>query len=73
MCVNRIFAGKGVMQLKSFKDYLVDEDAPTNAVAGGGVDLAPTGKAVMRKMDRRSRWDVDKMYKRALGTRRETR
>lgn len=56
------------MQFKSFKEYLMDEEAPTNAVAGGGVDLAPTGKAVMKKMDRRSRWHTDKMYKRALGT-----
>jgi len=56
------------MKFKSFKDYLVDEDAPTNSVAGGGVDFAPTGKSVMQKMDRRSRFDVEKMYKRALGT-----
>jgi hypothetical protein len=55
------------MKLKSFKDYM-DENAPTTSVAGGGIDLAPTGKQVMRKMDRRSRWDVDKMYKRATGT-----
>lgn len=56
------------MQFKSFKEYLMDEEAPTNAVAGGGVDLAPTGKSVIKKMDRRSRFDVEKMYKRALGT-----
>lgn len=56
------------MRLKSFKEYLVDEEAPTNAVAGGGVDLAPTGKQVVRKLDRRSRFDVEKMYKRAMGT-----
>ena len=56
------------MQYKSFKEYLMDEEAPTNAVAGGGVDLAPTGRSVMRKMDRRSRWDISKMYKRSLGT-----
>lgn len=58
------------MRLKSFKEYLedIEEEAPTNAVAGGGVDTAPTGKSVMGKTDRRSRWHNDKMYKRALGT-----
>jgi hypothetical protein len=58
------------MRLKSFKEYLeeIEEEAPTNAVAGGGVDMAPTGKSVIRKVDRRSRFDVEKMYKRALGT-----
>lgn len=54
------------MKFKSFKEFM-DEDAPTNSVAGGGVDLAPTGKQVV-KMDRRSRWDPEKMYKRATGT-----
>lgn len=50
--------------LKSFKEFM--EDAPVNAVGtDGGIDLNPTGKP--RKMDRRSRWDVNKMFRRAEG------
>ena len=29
----------------------MDEDAPTNAVAGGGVDMNPTGKKVKKNKD----------------------
>jgi len=44
----------------------VPEDAPVNAVGtDGGVDLNPTGRPV--KMDRRSRWDVSKLFRRANG------
>ena len=44
----------------------VPEDAPVNAVGtDGGVDLNPTGRSV--KMDRRSRWDVSKLFRRANG------
>lgn len=52
--------------MKGFKDF-IREDAPTNAVAGGGVDFAPTAKQV-KKLDRRSRYDSNKMYSRAKGT-----
>lgn len=49
--------------LKSFKDYM-EEDAPLNAT-GDAINMNPTGKP--RKMDRRSRFDVNKMYERSLG------
>ena len=54
--------------MKSFKEYLMDENAPTTAT-GSGIDLAPTagGRRMFRKLDRRSRFDVEKMYKRSLG------
>ncbi len=54
--------------MKSFKQFF--EDAPTNAVGSdGGVDMNPTGKKVKKfiKVDRRSRWDTSKLYRRAKG------
>jgi len=41
------------------------EEAPANSVAGGGVDMNPTGRP--KKLDKRSRFDVMKMYRRASG------
>ena len=41
----------------------MDEDAPANAVAHGGVDMNPTGKA--RKMDKRMRYHPDTMFRRS--------
>lgn len=41
----------------------VPEDAPANAVAHGGVDMNPTGRA--RKMDRRMRYHPDAMFRRS--------
>ncbi len=43
----------------------VVEDAPANAVAHGGVDLNPTGKP--KKMDKRSKYHIEKMFRRAQG------
>lgn len=53
--------------MKSFKDYL-EEDAPLNTSSGPGVDMNPTGRPPIRKLDRRSRFDPYKMYERAKGT-----
>jgi len=50
--------------MKSFKDYM-DEDAPINTSSGPGVNMNPTGRT--RKLDKRSRYDTYKMYRRALG------
>lgn len=52
--------------MKSFKSYIDDikEEAPVNAT-GPGVDMNPTGKP--KKQDRRSRFDVMKMYRRSIG------
>jgi len=51
------------------KAWIMDrlkEDTPVNAVGtDGGVDLNPTGRSV--KMDRRSRWDINKLFRRANG------
>jgi hypothetical protein len=47
------------------KNEEVNEEAPANSVAGGGVDMNPTGRA--KKQDKRSRFDVMKMYRRASG------
>ena len=53
--------------MKSFKDY-VEEDAPLNTSSGPGVNMNPTGRSrTFRTLDRRSRFDTYKMYKRALG------
>lgn len=43
----------------------VPEDVAANSVAGGGVDMNPTGKP--KKMDRRSKYHVEKMFRRAQG------
>ena len=41
------------------------EEVAANSVAGGGVDMNPTGKA---KWDKRSKFHVDHMFRRADGT-----
>ena len=43
----------------------MDEDAPTNAVAHGGVDMNPTGRT--RKMDKRMKYHPEKVYRRSRG------
>jgi len=54
--------------MKTFKDYL-EEEAPINTSSGPGVNMNPTGRPVKpyRKLDRRSRFDTYKMYRRSLG------
>ena len=47
-------------------DTTTDATVAANSVAGGGVDMNPTGKP--KKMDKRSRFSVEKMYRRAMGT-----
>jgi len=56
------------MTMKSFKDFL-DEEAPLNTSSGPGVNMNPTGRPVKpyRKLDKRSRFDTYKMYRRSLG------
>ena len=44
------------------KKKRVDEDAPANSVAGGGVDMNVTGGR--RKMDRRMKYHPDAMFRR---------
>jgi hypothetical protein len=53
------------MKIKTFKDFQ-KEEAPINST-GPGVNMNPTGKRLTNRMDRRSRWDVKKLYKRAKG------
>ena len=57
------------MKVKSFKEFQ-KEEAPVNAT-GPAVNMNPTGKKsrLFNKMDRRSRWDVNNLYKRAKGGR----
>ena len=66
----------GKKPLKRFKEYAeekngkevpncVPEEVAANSVAGGGVDMNPTGKP--KKMDKRSKFHVEKMYKRNKG------
>ena len=43
----------------------VPEEVAANSVAAGGVDLNPTGK--VKKMDKRSKYHVEKMFRRAQG------
>jgi len=56
------------MTMKSFKDY-VDEEAPLNTSSGPGVNMNPTGRSTKqyRELDKRSRFDTYKMYRRSLG------
>jgi len=42
----------------------VEEDAPANSVAGGGVDLTPG----IKKMDGRNKYSIGKMFRRNEGT-----
>ena len=42
-----------------------NEEVAANSVAGGGVDMNPTGK--IKKLDKRSRFAIEKMYKRSQG------
>lgn len=53
--------------MKTFKEYTkkMKEEVAANSVAGGGVDLNPTGKP--KKMDKRSKYHVEKMFRRAQG------
>ena len=55
------------MKVKSFKEFQ-KEEAPVNAT-GPAVDMNLTGrkKKLFNKIDRRSRWDIKKMYERAKG------
>ena len=49
---------------KQMMDELInkmDEDAPANSVAGGGVDLNPTGARMSPKMMKRKKDDVSTM------------
>jgi hypothetical protein len=43
----------------------VPEEVAANSVASGGVDMNPTGK--IKKLDKRSRFAIEKMYKRSQG------
>lgn len=42
------------------------DEAAANSVAGGGVDMNPTGKP--KKMDKRSKYHIEKMFRRAQGS-----
>ena len=51
---------------KQMMDELInkmDEDAPTNSVAGGGVDLNPTGARMSPSMQRRKKKQGDEQDK----------
>lgn len=55
---------------KTFKEY-VTEDSPLTST-GPGIDLAPTARTrklikPYKVIDRRSRYDVKKMYEKSLG------
>lgn len=50
---------------KDTKDAGLEEEAAANSVAGGGVDMNTTGKT--KKMDKRSRFSIEKMFRRAQG------
>lgn len=50
--------------MKTFKQF--SEEAPVNST-GPAVDMNPTGKPKVKKLDKRSRFDVMKLYRRAVG------
>lgn len=45
------------------------EEAPLNKASGSGVDLNPAGRKpiLIKKMDRRSRWHTENLYKKNCG------
>lgn len=49
---------------KQVPNCVPEESAPVNST-GAGVDMNPTGRP--KKQDRRSRFDVMKLYRRAAG------
>jgi len=57
---------------KHYKDMIdelinkMDEDAPANAVAHGGVDMNPTGKKVKKKDDVGTEADVEDILRRTI-------
>jgi len=57
---------------KHYKDMIdelinkMDEDAPANAVAHGGVDMNPTGKRVKKKDDVGTEADVEDVLRRTI-------
>ena len=54
---------------KEMMDELInkmDEDAPANAVAHGGVDMNPTGKRVKKKDDVGTEADVEDVLRRTI-------
>jgi len=50
---------------KDAMDAGLGEEVAANSVANGGVDMNPTGKP--KKMDKRSKYHVEKMFRRAQG------
>lgn len=50
---------------KNVETESVEEEVAANSVAGGGVDMNPTGKP---KWDKRSKFHIDHMFRRADGT-----
>ncbi len=59
------FKGVDARKLASMAEE-IEEEVAANSVAGGGVDMNPTGKA---KWDKRSKFHIDHMFRRADGTR----
>jgi predicted ATP-grasp superfamily ATP-dependent carboligase len=58
------FKGVDARKLASMAEE-IEEEVAANSVAGGGVDMNPTGKA---KWDKRSKFHIDHMFRRADGT-----
>ena len=59
-----IHTGKSAADMKRHFDSWLSEEAPANAT-GPAVDMNPTGKP--KKMDKRSKYHVEKMYRRNKG------
>lgn len=55
-----------VAAFNAAKKESVDEDAPANAIAHGGVNMNPTGRP-LKYNDGRSKYDMNKMFRRASG------
>ena len=56
---------KNKKDAQEWLDSIMKEEVAANSVAGGGVDMNPTGKP---KWDKRSKFHIDHMFKRADGT-----
>ena len=58
-------AQQAAIAIAKKKKQEVEEEVAANSVAGGGVDMNPTGKP---KWDKRSKFHIDHMFRRADGT-----
>ena len=60
-------------EVSAYTGQPVEEDAPTNSVAAGGVDMNPTGLSMKKKRELDARTKEYKLHRRKLKMQREKR